>query len=294
MAIGLNHFDAYQKFTGFPSNTDNISLSEKNPYADKFTIATNYSKSQGDTVSISNKKPNKSINKYNSKDFEALKVLSPARKALDCYEEYKDGNCIYGVGIGLRLINDLGKDTNRIRDVFISSKTVDPQYQKPFYFIQGTLIEKSELGNFLSRKDKNLFDLKTTKQFLKKFGMKKYVRKDGHIKIEGSAVSKILGGTALRIPVLGIGLYIIIGTDGLIKAKTNKERAKELAKDVINAVTIWTTAGLLGCIGKRYGKAVDLLAMGAGFVIGRILANKINKIIFEKEQINTLKLDQLC
>lgn len=226
------------------------------------------------------KRERKKINTNNSA-LTGLKVFSPARKIIDCYEDYIEGNFIYAAGMGLRAVNDSPRDLIKIKDSFIPDKNYDPEYQKPFKLLHQSLIAKTKIGKWLHKYDINLFNTKKAEFLLVKIGMKDYsLNKDGHIKIEGSALAKLVGGTALRIPVLGVALYMIIGTDGVVKAKTNKERAKELGKDIVNAISIWTVAGLLGCIGRHYGKLADLIFMGTGFVLGRMLAKKINEKIF--------------
>lgn len=290
MAISLNQLDTYQRFRATQYRDDNISSVHK-PIAD----SPKYSNVFCDEVIISgkNKKIDRAV-KFNSKDLEVCKVLSPARKVLDCYEDYVEGNYIYASGMAFRLVNDFGKDTTRIKNAFIPDANYDPHWQKPFRFLHESLLDKTKLGEYLTKYDKSLFDYKITRRLLKSLGMKKCrFGKDGNIKIECSLASKILGGTALRIPLLGVGLYMLIGTDGIFKAKNNKDRARELAKDVINAVTIWTVAGLLGCIGRHYGKLTDLLFMGAGFVLGRVLAKKINERLLGNVQPNNQKYNRV-
>lgn len=252
MSVNLADFDSYKKFKG-------ISTAQKNK---RKVINTNNPALMG------------------------LKVLSPAKKVIDCYEEYKDGNCIYAIGMGLRFFNDFFRDKKRIKNALIPDANYNSNWQEPFCLIKGSLIQNTKIGKKLKDSDINLFRLISVQKLLKKIGMINYEQNSkGYIKIEGSVAAKLLGGTALRIPLLGIGLYLIIGTDGIILAKNNKDRAKELGKDVINAVVVWTAAGFLGCIGRHYGKLTDLLFMGAGFVAGRMLAKKINSFVFQNGQL---------
>jgi len=67
-------------------------------------------------------------------------------------------------------------------------------------------LQNTKIGKKLIPYDKTLYDLNPVKKFIIKIGLKDIEVENKRIKIIGSTASKIIGGAALRTPVLLAGL----------------------------------------------------------------------------------------
>lgn len=177
------------------------------------------------------KQDDKTVN-FNSRVQTVSQLLPQSRKLVNCCNYLNTGCYLYAAGNGIRFVNEIGPDWQDVKDIFCK-KNHDPEWQKPIRLIEGTLIQKTKIGEFLLDYDKTLFDFKFVKKLLVKIGMQRIKENNNKIKIEGSIPARFFGKASSRISVLGVGAFEIMQLDGVIKVKSNKERLIELAKGMI-------------------------------------------------------------
>jgi len=215
-------------------------------------------------------------NIFNKDTETALRLCPPARKVISAFEGNDSGNLAYAGGMLFRGINEIKEDFSDIKSALIPGlhQVKDYDKQHPFWAVQGSLIEKTKIGKFLVNYDKTLFGYTFIKKILQKSGMTGYeVTENNLYKLEGSAISKVLGGAALRIPVLGAALFAAMESPNIFKAR---DKPKEALKSGIKIVSIMGLSALFGCVGRHYGKIVEMVLMGLGIMTGGKLSEKIN------------------
>lgn len=208
-----------------------------------------------------------------------LRLCPPTRKVISALEGKGSGNLAYAGGMLYRGINECVEDFKDVKSALIPGLKQVENYDKqhPFWAVQGSLIEKTKVGKFLVNYDKTLFGYNPVKKILVKTGMTGYeVTESGLYKLEGSAISKVLGGAALRIPILGAGLFACMEAPNIFKAA---DKPKEVLKSGIKIATIMGLSALFGCVGRHYGKIVEMVLMGIGIMTGGKLSGKINSKI---------------
>lgn len=206
-----------------------------------------------------------------------LRCIPPCRKAISMIEEGGAGNIPYALGMAYRLGNEIAHDFKDIKGALTPGPNPHWDRQHPFWAIQGSLIENTRIGAFLERFDKTLFDFKIVRKALKLVGGTGYeMTADNFIKVEGSWIAKILGESALRIPVLGITLFGLMELPGVLKAEDKPEAALKAA---IRIAAIMGTSALFGCVGRLYGKIPEMIMGGLGIMAGSKLQEKINATI---------------
>lgn len=203
----------------------------------------------------------------------AMRLVPAPRKALSSTHNFLSGNWMYGIGMAFRFINESKEDWNDFKAAIIPSTYHDWDKQHPFWVIKDSLIEKTKIGKLLHKYDYTLFDFSIVHKALRLLGMKNYKAFGNLIKIEGSAISKVLGGAALRFPVLGAALFALMETQNIFAAKDKK---KETAKAATRLVAIMGFSALCGCGGRFYGRMTEMLCMGLGIITGAKIAEKIN------------------
>ncbi len=255
--------------------------------------------------------------------FAALSPITPIRRISSLPDNIKEGNYTRAVGLlGLAYAN-FPEDTvdlkNACKQIFKGElpKYDYKNYQAPFSFLRGTALEPvvnkmGKLGVKLHQWDVSLFDTRFGKFISKLFKISysdfdftgrsisqvtlekgKAVIKNVNVlalKPEGTTLSKLIGRTLLRIPVMSVIALSLLELPSIIKSFSKNESKKEniedgsiqILKSGINVTSILSAIGLCGAIFAGKGPAFSLLGMGLGSLAGNFtskqLAQKIDKI----------------
>lgn len=187
------------------------------------------------------------------------------RKPLSGFEDFQAGNWIMGAGMIFRAINEGKEDLNDIKAI-ITNPPYRKEWQHPFWFVKGCVINKFWIGQKLRKYDKTLFDIIPLKYFAK-IGLTDVIKEKGTnlVKIEGSKTARLLGTAALRFPVLGAGLYTIMEIDHIIKSD---HKFEDTALAPVRVATIIGLASLGGAAGRNFGRIPEFLGMGLGIMAG--------------------------
>jgi len=211
----------------------------------------------------------------------ALSIVPLSRRFLTINNSIKDHDYIKAAGraslLGLNLKADLTSFKEAAKQL-ISLDFKKNWAQNPFLFTANTSLENIE---WLVKCDKTLFDFKSVKSVLKNVGMKDFNYTEKGIKITGSKLSKIMGKTFLRIPVLSLLILIILELPSIIKAKNPKE---QLCKSLLSVTAGLSMSALAGAAGSLFWGAAGSLI---GFGLGSYYADKLIKSLFlPKQSIN--------
>jgi hypothetical protein len=188
-------------------------------------------------------------------------------------------------------------------------------YQHRFSFFRGTFLEPvlklksrfgERLGGFLNEADKTLDDTKFGKFLSKIFKFQidyentnliKRIEKNGEVRfiqsyqIDGKFLSRLIGRSLLRIPVLSVIILGLLEVPKIIGATLNKENAKnkfnaglkQLTKSAIYVSSVISSIGCFGALLARFGPAGSLIGMGIGSVVGSNISQKMNNLIDHKK-----------
>lgn len=148
--------------------------------------------------------------------------------------------------------------------------------QKPFTFIKDTLLDRYKCFEQLMQIDKTLFDYESSRHFLEKIGLTKIERLETGIRLEGSLISKIIGRSMSRIPILSLVFLSTLEIPSIIKTE---DHSKQLIKSAINVSGLISGGAILGSIGAFFGPLGSLIGLGIGSYLGSKTAKMLNKSI---------------
>jgi hypothetical protein len=231
-------------------------------------------------------KQNKHLNKIGIDDRVeyTMRMIPPLRKFYNVIDGSKTG-CWFTVALmGFRTWNELEEDVHDIKNA-VKRVPYDKHKQFPFPVIKTCPIEKFWLGKKLLPYDKTLFDTKLMQKFLIRIGMTDVeADKHGLIEIKGSRAAEYLGGSALRIPLLGATIFAGCELDGVIKAD---DKLKQIPRSSIKIILTMGMAALLGRLGRYHSRVLELSGLGGGIILGSYLSKKLNaKILPETKKLN--------
>jgi hypothetical protein len=221
------------------------------------------------------------IESLDSRVNDEIKFFSPLKKAKKTIDQVAEGSPLLAGFTAARLINDLPQDIHLMKKALTPGPNPYWNCQKPFDMVPGTLIEKTALGRFLNPFDKNLFDLGIVQKGLKKIGMTGVDVIDGRFKINGSSISKVAGGAALRTPLLYMGMAGALEVPNIFKAENKPKAIARAAINVGLGSYIWS---ILGCIGRFYGPLPEFIFAGIGAIFSGKISNAIADLLLGKDK----------
>jgi hypothetical protein len=187
-------------------------------------------------------------------------------------------------------------------------------YQHPFSFFRGTLIEKfanpdvsnnKELAQKLLKMDRTVVDTKFGKHMLHLLGAENPIEIETAIKDIGhtaqnplyvkavgyknvSAFADITARAMKRVPLIGIVALSLFEVPKILKSLNHDDTitqntvnlTKQTLKSGINVVSIATSIAYGGAIGaKKFGPSGSLIGMGVGAIIGSAFSKEVQAVI---------------
>lgn len=207
--------------------------------------------------------------------------------------------------------NSIQKQFPKIYETFVEyKKPYDyTKFQHSFSFFKGTWFEPllklpgklgKQISDTLYCSDKTLYSSKVGKCFRKLLKISEGADSPTGIfdikgreifakSIEGgNELTRLIGRSMLRIPVLGIYVLSLLELPAIIKSlkkgETVIEKAgsvsKQTAKSTIFVTAMSSGMGIFGALGfKKFGATGSLIGMGIGSIIGGLISQKAGEVI---------------
>ena len=150
------------------------------------------------------------------------------------------------------------------KQLFKGEKNEFREFQRPFRFVERTLIDCNFLRKYTPKYDKTLFETKFGQKLLDTLGMKDFLKLDRNVTdkfgqkiyeylVKGSLASKVIGRTFMRIPLIGVGFLSLLEVPSLIKSLKGKYKIKNLSrqtiKSTVNVVSTVFFGAFAGAVG---------------------------------------------
>ncbi len=271
---------------------------------------------QKDSVEISSKQ--KEAAKKNRSFIEMLaSPFAPLRRLFGVIDETESTDKTRALGLAALAAVNLPMDICDLKSAVHQIKGKAPQidykdYQAEFSFAKDTLLDPvlakirkkkpDKFDKIYLNLDKSLFRTKFGEKIseLLKIGVDdiKYVKEQEEkvfqaipvYKLSGNKVTKFIGRTMLRIPVISVGILGLLEIPNIInairKGKDNKVQAgmTQTAKSAIGLTGSVIGMGTLGAVlERRLGIVGSLIGIGLGGYLGGKAASVANDKIFKKE-----------